>query len=436
MSTTTSSASAGAPESARGARVADVAAIRAHFPALERRQAGLPVAYFDGPGGTQVPREVAEAMTDYLYRHNANTHWHYPSSEETDAAIEAARRALADYVNGAPEEVAFGANMTSLTYHLSRALGRGWGPGDEIVVTELDHHANSDPWRALAVERGVTIRVVPLDPATGELVPGALEAAVSRKTRLVAIGAASNALGTINDVRAACALARSAGALSFVDAVHFAAHAAPDVRAIGCDFLACSPYKFYGPHLGVLWARREIIDALDVPRLEPAPDWAPERLETGTLSHEGIVGAAAAVDFLAGLAGGGPGSSRRTALESTFETLRERGRALFQRLWDGLGAIPGVTRYGPSPARPRTDTVSFVVAGRGAHAVAEELARRAVFASSGDFYALTVVRRLGHEADGLVRAGIAAYTTAEEVDRLLEGVGVGVGVGVAASTRS
>ncbi|HEX4441120.1 MAG TPA: cysteine desulfurase-like protein [Thermoanaerobaculia bacterium] len=423
MSTTTSSASAGAPESARGAGVADVAAIRARFPALERRQEALPVAYFDGPGGTQVPREVAEAMTDYLYRHNANTHWHYPSSAETDAAIEAARHALADYVNGAPEEVAFGANMTSLTYHLSRALGRGWGPGDEIVVTELDHHANSDPWRALAVERGVTVRAVPLDPATGELVPGALAEAVSKKTRLVAIGAASNALGTINDVRAACALARSAGALSFVDAVHFAAHAAPDVRAIGCDFLACSPYKFYGPHLGVLWARREIIDALDVPRLEPAPDWAPERLETGTLSHEGIVGAAAAVDFLAGLAGAGPGASRRTALESTFETLRERGRALFRRLWDGLGAIPGVTRYGPPPGRPRTDTVSFVVAGRGAHAVAEELARRAVFASSGDFYALTVVRRLGHEADGLVRAGIAAYTTGEEVDRLLQGVG-------------
>jgi len=417
MSTTTSSASS---RSARNARVAGVAAIRARFPALERIHAGLPVAYFDGPGGTQVPREVGEAMTEYLYRHNANTHWHYPSSAETDAAIEAARRALADYLNGAPEEIAFGANMTSLTYHLSRALGRGWGPGDEIVVTELDHHANSDPWRALAVERGVTIRTVPLDPGTGELVPGALEAAVSKKTRLVAIGAASNALGTINDVRAACALARAAGALSFVDAVHFAAHAAPDVCAIGCDFLACSPYKFYGPHLGVLWARREIIDRLDVPRLEPAPDWAPERLETGTLSHEGIVGAAAAVDFLAGLAGSG--ENRRERLETAFEALHERGQSLFRRLWDGLGAIPGVTRYGPPPGRPRTDTVSFVVAGRGAHSVAEELARRAVFASSGDFYALTVVRRLGHEEDGLVRAGIAAYTTPEEVDRLLEGV--------------
>jgi len=401
--------------------VADTAAIRGRFPALERRHGGLPVAYFDGPGGTQVPREVAEAMTDYLFHHNANTHWHYPSSAETDAALEDARRALADFLGGAPEEVAFGANMTSLTYHLSRALGRGWGPGDEIVVTELDHHANSDPWRALAVERGVVIRTVPLDPATGELVPGALEAAVSSRTRLVAIGAASNALGTINDVRAACALAKSAGALSFVDAVHFASHAAPDVRAIGCDFLACSPYKFYGPHLGVLWARRELIDDLDVPRLEPAPDWAPERLETGTLSHEGIVGAAAAVDFLAGLAGAA-GDGRRGSLETVFAALHERARSLFARLWDGLGAIPGVTRYGPPPSRPRTATVSFTVAGRTAHSVAEELARRAIFASSGDFYALTVVRRLGHEEDGLVRAGIAAYTTEEEVERLLEGV--------------
>jgi len=417
----------------RGARsVAPVEEIRARFPALERRHAGRPVAYFDGPGGTQVPREVADAMTDYLFHHNANTHWRYPSSHETDAAIDGARRALADFLGGAPEEVAFGANMTTLTYHLSRALGRAWGPGDEVVVTELDHHANSDPWRALAVERGVAIRTVRLDPATGELVPGALEAAVSPRTKLVAIGAASNALGTINDVRAACALAKTAGALSFVDAVHFAAHEAPDVRAIGCDFLACSPYKFYGPHLGVLWARRELIDEMDVPRLEPAPDWAPERLETGTLSHEGIVGAAAAVDFLAGLSGGGrpggaevdrrPEGQRRAALEASLDALRERGRALFARLWDGLGAIPGVTRYGPPPSRPRTPTVSFVVGGRGAHEVADELARRAVFASSGDFYALTVVRRLGHESDGLVRAGVAAYTTEEEIDRLLEGV--------------
>ena len=418
---TTSSASL-AP---RARSVADVAAIRGRFPALERRHAGLPVAYFDGPGGTQVPREVAEAMTDYLFHHNANTHWHYPSSAETDAAIEDARRALADFLGGAPEEVAFGANMTSLTYHLSRALGRRWGAGDEVVVTELDHHANSDPWRALAVERGVVIRTVPLDPATGELVPGALEAAVSSRTRLVAIGAASNALGTINDVRAACALAKAAGALSFVDAVHFASHAAPDVRAIGCDFLACSPYKFYGPHLGVLWARRELIDDLDVPRLEPAPDWAPERLETGTLSHEGIVGAAAAVDFLAGLAGAAS-PMPETAAASRSRPSSPRCTTAPGRCSPVSGTaserFPRVTRYGPPPSRPRTATVSFTVAGRTAHSVAEDLARRAIFASSGDFYALTVVRRLGHEEDGLVRAGIAAYTTEEEVERLLEGV--------------
>ena len=402
--------------------VLDVAAIRGRFPALERLHEGRPVAYFDGPGGTQVPRAVADAMTDYLLHHNANTHWKYPSSEETDAMIEAARAALADFLNADPAEVAFGQNMTTLTYHLSRALGREWGPGDEIVVTELDHHANVDPWRWLAKERGVTIRSVRMRPESGDLDPADLERAIGKRTRLVAIGGASNALGTVNDVRRIAALAREAGALSFVDAVHYAPHVLPDVAEIGCDFLACSPYKFYGPHLGVLWGRRALIDALDVPRLEPAPDWSPERLETGTLSHEAIAGAGAAVDFLASLAGPAAASGRRAALEAVYAELHARGTRLFARLWDGLGRIPGVTRYGlPADAR-RTPTVSFVVAGRGAHAVAEDLARRAVFASSGDFYAWTVVQRLGHAEDGLVRAGCAIYTTETEIERLLEGV--------------
>jgi cysteine desulfurase family protein (TIGR01976 family) len=361
-------------------------------------------------------------MTDYLLHHNANTHWKYPSSAETDAMIDAARAALADFLHGDPSEVAFGQNMTTLTYHLSRALGRAWGPGDEIVVTELDHHANVDPWKALAVERGVTIRVVPLRPGTGDLDPLELERAIGRRTRLVAIGGASNALGTINDVRRVCALAREAGALSFVDAVHHAPHVLPDVREIGCDYLACSPYKFYGPHLGVLWGRRALLDALDVPKLEPAPDWSPERLETGTLSHEAIVGAAAAVDFLAGLAPQGAAAGRRAALAAVYPELHARGARLFARLWEGLGRIRGVTRYGLPADAARTPTVSFTVAGRPAHDVAAELASRALFLSSGDFYAWTVVQRLGHAEDGLVRAGAAIYTTDDEVERLLEGV--------------
>jgi len=215
------------------------ASIRARFPALRREHRGKPVAYFDGPGGTQVPEAVARAVADYLIHHNANTHWRYPTSEETDRLLAGAREALADFLGAGHAEVVFGANMTTLTFHLSRALGRGWGYGDELVITELDHHANVAPWRALERERGVTVRSVPLQRETGELDWAALEAAITSRTRLLAIGAASNALGTVSDVRHACALARRAGALSFVDAVHYAPHCLVDVRAIGCDFLAC-----------------------------------------------------------------------------------------------------------------------------------------------------------------------------------------------------
>jgi cysteine desulfurase family protein (TIGR01976 family) len=395
------------------------AEIRGHFPALERRHGGHPVAYFDGPGGTQVPRAVADAVRDYLLHHNANTHWHYPTSEETDRILAAARASVADFLGATPSEVVFGANMTTLTFHLGRALGRGWGAGDELIVTELDHHANVAPWRALERERGVTVRAVPLVLATGELDWAALERALSPRTRLLAVGAASNALGTVSDVTRACALARAAGALSFVDAVHYAPHALVDVRAIGCDFLACSAYKFYGPHVGVLFGKRDRLEALDAPKLAPAPDTAPERLETGTLDHEGIAGAGAAVEFLASLAAGG---SRRERLERTFAALHRRGQELVERMWTGLGELPGVTRYGPPPGRPRTPTVSFTVAGRSSQEVATALAAEGVFVSNGDFYATTVVERLGLTAEGLVRAGCACYTTADEVDRLLAGV--------------
>ncbi len=397
----------------------DLAAIRHHFPALARQHRGRPVAYFDGPGGTQVPRAVVEAMSDYLYHHNANTHWSYPSSVETDAILASAREAAADFLGAAADEVAFGANMTTLTFHLARALGRGWGPGDEIVVTELDHHANLAPWQAVAKERGVTLRTVPMDPATGTLRWSELEASLGPRTRLLAIGAASNALGTVTDVTRAAGLARAAGALCFVDAVHFAAHGRVDVRAIGCDFLACSSYKFYGPHVGILYGKRDLVARLDVPRLEPAPDTPPERLETGTLNHEGIAGLHAAIDFLASL---GKGETRRLRLDAAGRRLHHHGQALVEQLWSGLERIGGVTLYGPPPSQPRTPTVGFTVAGVGSDTVAARLADDAVFVSNGDFYAATVVRRLGLSETGLVRAGCACYTTEEEVARLIAAV--------------
>ena len=395
------------------------AAIRSHFPALARLHSGQPVAYFDGPGGTQVPRAVGEAITDYLYAHNANTHWVYPTSVETDAMILAARGALADFLNGAPDEIVFGANMTTLTFHLARGLGRAWGPGDEVVVTELDHRANVDPWLAMAKDRGVGVRMVRADAGAGELDWADFERQVGPRTRLVAVGAASNALGTISDVKRAAALAHAHGALCFVDAVHYAPHVLVDVAALDCDFLACSAYKFYGPHVGILWGRRALLQRVDVPKLVPAPDDAPDRLETGTGNFEGMMGAAAAVDFLAGL---GEGGTRRARLASAFAALHDAGSTLAGRLWDGLGAIPGVTRYGPPPGRPRTPTVSFTLDGVSSVDVARALAERALFVSNGDFYASTIVGRLGHAEDGLVRVGCACYTTPDEVDRLLEGV--------------
>ena len=401
------------------ADLAGVAAIRAAFPALARRHNGHEVAYFDGPGGTQVPQAVVDAMADYLLHHNANTHWHYPTSHETDAAMIAAREAMADYLGTRPLEIAFGANMTTLTFHLSRALGRDWGPGDEIVVTELDHHANVDPWRALERDRGVTIRTVRFLPAEGRLDDDDLRRALGPRTRLLAIGAASNAIGTINDVRRAGELAHAVGALVFVDAVHYAPHAFVDVVELGCDFLACSAYKFYGPHVGVLYGRHDLLARLPVPKLRPASDAAPERLETGTLNHEGVVGTAAAVDFLASL---GSGDGRRARLRSAMGALHARGEELLARMWEGLGAIPGVTLHGRPPGTPRTPTVAFTVAGHSSTAVAVALAERGVFVSNGDFYAMTAVDRLGHAQDGVVRAGCACYTTAEEVDRLVEGV--------------
>ncbi len=404
------------------AAVRSVESIRGDFPALERQQGGHPVAYFDGPGGTQVPRAVVDAMSDYLLHHNANTHWAYPTSQETDAALAHARECFADFLNATPDDISFGSNMTTITFHLARGLARGWEPGDEIVVTELDHHANIAPWHAVAQERGLVIRTVPLDTATMQHEAGGFDRLIGPRTRLVALGAASNALGTITDVRAVCALARERGALSFVDAVHLAPHVLVDVRDIGCDFLACSPYKFYGPHLGVLYAAASLLQSVDVPKLQPSPNDAPERIETGTQNHEGIVGAAAAVEWMASLAPWGAGATRRERLVRVFDELHRRAELLQSRLRDGLDAIPGVAVHAAPRGTPRSPTVAFTVGDTPSEQVARALAAQAVFVSHGDFYATTVAERLGHAADGLVRAGAACYTTDSEIDRLLEGV--------------
>jgi cysteine desulfurase family protein (TIGR01976 family) len=395
--------------------VASTESIRSHFPALKRKHNGLEVAYFDGPGGTQVPTAVAEAMTDYLLNHNANTHWAYPTSQETDDIILASRRAVGDFLNCEPEEIVFGQNMTTLTFHLARSLGRTMREGDEIIVTELDHHANVDTWRSLEAERGVIVRMVPFDPKTGQLRLETLDGLLNRRTRLVAIGAASNAIGTINDLNAAVQAAGAVGALTFVDAVHYAAHELVDVQEIGCDFLACSAYKFYGPHVGILYGRRSLLDSIDFPKLKPAPNYSPERAETGTNNHEGIAGAGAAVDFLATLTGEG---SRRARLETVFSELHRRQCILTERLWEGLTAIEGVRLFGPRPGSPRTPTIAFTLDGYTSTEVARRLAEKAIFVSNGDFYALTAVERLAGRK-GIVRAGCACYTTAEEVERLI-----------------
>jgi cysteine desulfurase family protein (TIGR01976 family) len=371
--------------------------IRSQFPALERVHEGHPVAYFDAPGGTQVPRAVAGAMTDYLFHHNANTHWAYPTSAETDAILAASRQAAAAFLNARQNEIAFGANMTTITFHLARTLGRMWQPGDEVIVTDLDHHANVAPWRALEIDRGIVVRSARMVRESGRVDYDHLEQLVSKRTRLIAIGGASNAIGTVNDLPRVRAIARAAGALFFVDAVHLAPHAKIDVQQIGCDFLAVSAYKFYGPHIGILFARSELLESLPFPKLDPAPDEGPERTETGTQNQEGIAGVKACIDFV-----------NRVGYSDEFTA----------RLRSGLKSIRKVRVFGSEPCTP---TVGFTVDGITAEDVTRRLASKGLFVSHGDFYAATVVKELGVEA--LVRAGCACYTTAEEVDRLISAVG-------------
>jgi cysteine desulfurase family protein (TIGR01976 family) len=400
------------------------ARVRADFPVFKRQIGGRSIAFFDGPGGSQVPRQVGDAVRDYLLMHNANTHGFFATSEETDAAITGARERMAAFLNSpSPREIAFGANMTTLTFHLSRSLGREWGPGDEVIVSELDHQANVAPWRRMAEDRGMTVRVVPFSTETFTLDLDALEQALSPRTRLVAIGAASNAIGTVNDVARAARLAREAGALSFVDAVHYAPHRLPDVQAIGCDFLACSAYKFFGPHLGILWGRAEHLERLTPYKVPPASNYSPERWETGTLNHEGIAGTAAAVDWIASLGTSGPGNSLRAQLESAYEAIHAHETALFACLYSGLNAIPGVRVYGPPADAMRTPTAGFTIEGISPDEAARRLGAEGVFVWNGDFYATTVCDVLGlSDCGGLIRAGVAPYTTMDDVQRLVDGV--------------
>lgn len=392
--------------------------IRSRFPALARQHNGKVVAYFDAPGGTQVPVPVANAMRDYLFHHNANTHWAYPTSEETDAIISGAREAMADLLNARPDEIAFGNNMTTLTFHLGRALGRMWSEGDEVIITELDHHANVAPWRALEIDRGVVVRTARMICDTAQLDYEHLASLINDRTKLIAIGGASNAIGTINDLPRVMKIARDAGVLTFVDAVHLAPHELIDVQDLGCDFLACSSYKFYGPHAGILYGRYEHFDTMPFPKLPPAPDRAPERVETGTQNHEGIAGIAATVDFLASI--GGESGTRRERLTRAYASLHQDGLKLTRMLWDALTSMKNVRVYGPPPEQPRTPTISFAIEGAPCDDVARTLAGQALFASSGDFYAATVCQRYGIES--LVRVGCGCYTTEEEVGRLIDAI--------------
>src|SRR5437764_4989306 len=413
-------------------RICSTEEIREQFPSLERGHNGHAIAYFDGSGGTQTPRVVVNAVADYLPNHNANTHWEYPTSHETDAIIQSAREAFADFLNASPSEIVFGPNTTTMIYHLSRALGRTLASGDEIVTTELEHHANIAPWQALAIERGVKLKIAQMDPETGQLDWNDFERLVTKKTKVVAFGAGCNALGTVNNYRRAVELAHSVGALILVDAVHYAPYFLCDVRETGCDFLTCSAYKFYGPHVSVFYGKKELLESVDFPKLEPAPTTAPERVEMGTQNHEGIAGAAATIDFYASLARyptatdiepvSNSTPSRRQLLQTAFAGLRAHSAPQVKRLWESLAEIDGICLYGPPPEVERTPTVSFTIKNVASTEVARRLAKRGLFASHGDFYAQTVVERLGLAPEGLVRVGCACYTSDEEIDRLIEAV--------------
>jgi cysteine desulfurase family protein (TIGR01976 family) len=412
----------------------DLAWIRAQFPALAETIHDQPVVFFDGPGGTQVPQRVIDAIGDYLIHANANTHGAFATSARSDAMIAEAHAAMADLLGCDPDEVVFGPNMTSLTFMLSRSIGREIEPGDEIVLTRLDHDANFSPWKALE-ERGAVIKVVDIDIEDCTLDMDDLRRQITPRTKVVAVGYASNAVGTINDVAEVTRLAHAVGAITYIDAVHYAPHGPIDVRAIDCDFLACSPYKFFAPHAGTLYGKREHLQRLQPYKVRPAGNETPDRWETGTKNHEGIAGVAAAINYLAELgqrttddrppANTGQSSvvSRRSSLISAMNAIQGYERGLAETLIAGLLEMPGLTFYGirePERFGQRTPTVSIRIAGHTPRELAELLGERGIFTWDGNYYALNLSERLGvEESGGMLRIGLVHYNTADEVDRLL-----------------
>lgn len=403
----------------------DLPWIRAQFPALQQTgDDGRPLVFFDGPGGTHVPEAVIDAVARYYRTSNANTHGAFATSRRTDAILAAAHRAAADFLGCDADEVVFGQNMTSLTFAVSRALGNTLGPGDEVLLTRLDHDANFTPWAMMARDRGATVKVVDVDPRDCTLDFDDLERKLGPRTRLVAVGMASNASGSRTDVARVAERARAAGALVFADAVHAAPHGPLDVRHLDCDFLVCSAYKFFGPHLGLLYGRRRLLNALEAYRVRPTPDRGSEKWETGTLNHEGLAGFVAAIDYLAALGRRlEPAvASQRAALLAAMTAVQSYERHLSERLLAGLRRIRGLTIYGisdPERFESRTSTFSVRIAGHAPAAVARHLAERGICCWDGNFYALNLAERLDVEATGgFLRIGLVHYNTVEEIERL------------------
>ena len=400
----------------------DLLWIRSQFPALAETVNGQPAVFFDGPGGTQVTQGVIDAISGYLSHANANTHGAFLTSARTDAVIANAHQAMADLLGCDPDEVMFGANMTSLTFALARSIGRTIQPGDEIVLTRLDHDANFSPWHALE-ERGAVIKIVDVDIEDCTLDMDDMRRQITPKTRLVAVGYASNAVGTINDVAEVVKLAHAVGALCFIDAVHYAPHGPIDVRALDCDFLACSPYKFFAPHMGTIYGKRVHLEQFQPYKVRPASNATPDRWETGTKNHEGMAGVTAAVDYLAALGAGQEGTTRRTALLAAMNEIQAYERMLSEKLIAGLLEIPGLTFYGIRETErfgQRTPTVAIRIARFSPRELAEQLGERGIFTWDGNYYALNLAERLGVQEDGgMLRIGLVHYNTIEEIERLL-----------------
>jgi len=398
---------------------ADCARSREDFPSLARTFNGLPLAFLDGPAGTQVPEPVIAAMAEYYRTSNANTHGEFPTSRETDRLLHETREAAAAFL-GAPSgrEISFGQNMTTLNFALSHARVREMAPGDEIVITQLDHEANRGPWLNLR-ERGIVVREVALRP-DGRLDPEDFARQVTARTRLVALGLASNALGTVNDAALARRLSKEVGAWLLLDAVHYAAHLPVDVVALDADFLLCSAYKFYGPHVGILYTRPGLLERLRTDKLRVQEDEAPFRIETGTLNHAALVGVKAAVEYIASW---GEDGTLRERIVSAMEGIAGYEHGLGRHYHDNVRRIPGVTVWGTDFSGPRAPTVSITIDGVLPLAAARALGEKGLQVWDGHFYALRAIEVLGlAERGGVIRTGLAMYNTAEEIDRLLAAV--------------